>query len=187
MKAELRHTLRTARNSLSRQQQQQAAISLFEQFQLSPFFANERIALYLANDGEIDPNLILNHLLGTGKKAALPYIHNEEMRFTLVDESTEMTTNRFGIAEPVEPKTIETQDLDVVLMPLVGFDESGNRLGMGGGFYDRALAFKKEQTESKPTLIGLAHECQKVEKLEADEWDIPLNGILTDQRYLSFS
>lgn len=71
-------------------------------------------------------------------------------------------------------------------MPIVGFDKTGNRLGMGAGFYDRSLAFTKLSTHG-PKLIGLAHQCQQVERLDADSWDIPIHGILTDEGYLKVS
>ncbi len=71
--------------------------------------------------------------------------------------------------------------LDLVLLPLVGFDEQGGRLGMGGGFYDRSLAYlARRKNGHKPTLIGLAHECQKVDRLALASWDIPLAGTVTD-------
>ena len=67
-------------------------------------------------------------------------------------------------------------------MPLVGFDEEGGRLGMGGGFYDRSFAFTRIRPRLRPTLIGLAHELQKVQKLPVEPWDIPLDAVVTDHR-----
>ena len=73
--------------------------------------------------------------------------------------------------------------LDLVLVPLVGFDPQGNRLGMGGGFYDRTFAYRgRRKHTSRPCLIGLAHECQRVEHLPCAGWDIPLDGVITDCR-----
>ena len=67
-------------------------------------------------------------------------------------------------------------------MPLVAFDKQGNRLGMGGGFYDRTLARLHEQNWQKPQLIGLAHECQKVDALPIESWDVPLKTIITPDK-----
>ena len=92
-----------------------------------------------------------------------------------------MKENRFGIKEPIDGSPSSAQTLDLILIPLVGFDQRGNRLGMGGGFYDRTLAFKLK-TPQRPNLIGLAHECQRVEHLETDPWDIPMTGILTSHK-----
>jgi len=72
----------------------------------------------------------------------------------------------------------------LVLLPLVGFDEQGGRLGMGGGFYDRSLAYRPlRKNWHKPTLLGVAHECQKVDRLALASWDIRLQGVVTDRRW----
>jgi 5-formyltetrahydrofolate cyclo-ligase len=69
------------------------------------------------------------------------------------------------------------------MLPLVGFDASGNRMGMGGGYYDRTFSFKSLKKGLRgPTLIGLAHEIQRVEELPVESWDIPLTAIVTDQK-----
>ncbi len=93
-----------------------------------------------------------------------------------------MWRNRFLIPEPV-PKYAEVSAnrLDLVLMPLVGFDKCGNRLGMGGGFYDRTFACNL----LRPKLVGLAHHLQEVDSLAVDNWDIPLNAVATDRQWLS--
>lgn len=99
-----------------------------------------------------------------------------------------MTVNQYGIKEPClrTNKTILSKQLNLVLLPLVAFDAQGNRMGMGGGYYDRTFAFKNQHQNkigTKPKLLGLAHECQQVEQLPIESWDIPLQGILTDQHY----
>ena len=96
-----------------------------------------------------------------------------------------MHLNRFGIQEPAcSPRHwVRAWQLDLILLPLVAFDESGNRLGMGGGFYDRSLAYRQSRTHSRrPRLIGLAHELQRVEQLATNSWDIPLDMIATEKR-----
>ena len=93
--------------------------------------------------------------------------------------------NRFGIKEPISTDIINADQLDILFMPLVGFDKDKNRIGMGGGFYDRTLAFKKQQKMAKnPKLIGLAFDCQQVEQLEVQEWDVPLDVIITPSQIL---
>jgi 5-formyltetrahydrofolate cyclo-ligase len=95
-----------------------------------------------------------------------------------------MRSNRFGILEPqVHPRHWRrAQDLDLILLPLVAFDLHGHRVGMGGGFYDRSLAFRAHRVHRvKPHLIGLAHELQKVAAVNAQHWDIPLDAIATEQ------
>ena len=95
-----------------------------------------------------------------------------------------MLRNFFGLLEP-EPTApvIAPQDLSCVFMPLVAFDDKGNRLGMGKGYYDRTFAFVNDKSAKGPELIGLAHECQRVENLEAADWDVPLGGIITGQQF----
>jgi len=96
--------------------------------------------------------------------------------------------NRYGIVEPKRTHSpIFANQLNVVLVPLVAFDRSGNRMGMGAGYYDRALSALNHQTSTRPWLIGLAHHFQEVEKLDAQAWDVPLDAIITDQEYIAVS
>ena len=93
-----------------------------------------------------------------------------------------MRANRFGILEPCNAPPVALKELDVVCLPLVGFDRSGGRLGMGGGFYDRT--FTRSRTAAMPKLIGLAHSIQQCEQLPRDPWDIPLAGVLTEREWI---
>jgi len=183
--------MRNTRRSLSQEQQQTAALGLFQQFRHSPLHLSaKRVGLYIANDGEIDPCLLLSDLLGRGRQVALPCLDpctksgKNRIQFALTDKTTRLQPNRFGIDQPADGKLVNILGLDLVLVPLVAFDDSGNRLGMGGGFYDRTFAIKRTQPNLGPKLIGLAHECQRSDKLKAENWDIPLDGILTGQTYL---
>ena len=94
-----------------------------------------------------------------------------------------MTVNQFGIAEPKLDcsKVCPVQSLDIIFTPLVAFDSSGNRLGMGGGFYDRTLAACKARG---PALVGLAHQCQQSDALPHAPWDVPLHAIATPQKWI---
>jgi 5-formyltetrahydrofolate cyclo-ligase len=76
---------------------------------------------------------------------------------------------------------LQPVELDVVLAPLVVFDENRNRIGMGGGFYDRSFAMRKDAAISLPVLIGVAHELQKVEQIIPEDWDVRLDMVVTDQ------
>ncbi|MGY0220041.1 5-formyltetrahydrofolate cyclo-ligase [Endozoicomonadaceae bacterium StTr2] len=184
---ELRQKLRTARRSLTREQQHKAAHNLTRRFCSDPaFMRSNHIGLYLVNDGEINPIEIAKKALACGKKVYLPVLHpfrKGHLLFLPWTPSTPMRRNRFGILEPdlrsVKPRPVWS--LDLVLMPLTGFDKKGNRLGMGGGFYDRTFSFKQQtSSQSTPVLIGLAHECQKVSRLPVSSWDVPTHAIYTD-------
>ena len=142
------------------------------------------IALYWPNDGEIDPRPFLQRARRLAKTCYLPVlhpVHHNRLWFFRFNEKTRLTPNRFGIPEPSvrNHKARPAWALDVILMPLVGFTPAGDRLGMGGGFYDRTLEFTRH-TERRPKLIGLAHECQKVEQMPTAQWDIPMDYIVTD-------
>ncbi len=184
----LRRQLRQARRQLSPIQQRQAAKNLYRQLAQHPLFRRARhVALYLPNDGEIDPRALLLEAQRRGKATYLPVLNawpRTRMAFQRIMPNEHLKLNRFGIAEPAfrpaRQRPIWT--LDLVLMPLVGFDEHGGRLGMGGGFYDRSLAYRSRRKNGhKPTLLGLAHECQKVDRLPLASWDVPLQATVTDQ------
>jgi 5-formyltetrahydrofolate cyclo-ligase len=190
-KPALRRLLRQRRRSLTGSQQKTAATALTLRILNSDWFHHSRhIAFYLANDGEIDPALLLATALEMGKQCYLPRIvdlASPHMVFGHYRRGDRLTKNSFGIAEPLRHKaTLLPQQLDLVLLPLVGFDANGGRLGMGGGFYDRSLAFKLQQPKAKPRLIGLAHELQRVDELENNSWDVPLDGVATDSATYDF-
>ena len=108
------------------------------------------------------------------------------MSFQRVHPHESMTRNRFRIAEPQDlpARQRKVWTLDLILLPLVGFDEQGGRLGMGGGFYDRSLAYlHRRKNWHMPTLLGLAHECQRVDELAMASWDVPLQATVTDKAW----
>jgi 5-formyltetrahydrofolate cyclo-ligase len=187
---QLRTQLRKARRALNPSQQRQAARGLYRQLAQHPLFRRARhIALYLPNDGEIDPRLILRAAQRRGKKTYLPVLSawpRTKMVFQQVRHGEKFRPNRFRIPEPhinaAKQRTIWA--LDLIFLPLVGFDDAGGRLGMGGGFYDRSLAYQaRRKAWQKPVLLGLAHECQKVGRLAQASWDVPLHGTVTDKRW----
>ncbi len=184
-RATLRKQLRAKRNSLSDVEQNLAAVDIANLVASQPFFEQSKnIALYLASDGEIIPEMIADKIWQLGKTCFLPVLDSvdpKKMHFQRYTADTLLSDNRFGIPEPVfNPNdVVPVEQLDLVLMPLTGFDEQGNRLGMGGGFYDRAFSFVK--AGEKPWLIGLAHECQKMPKIPVEGWDVPMLGVVTDR------
>jgi 5-formyltetrahydrofolate cyclo-ligase len=96
-----------------------------------------------------------------------------------------MRRNRFGIPEPARRgrQLCPARTLNLVLLPLVGFDAGCNRIGMGKGYYDRSFAFlRARQHWQRPLLIGLAHECQRIETIAPRPWDVPLDAVVTERR-----
>jgi len=186
----LRRQLRQARRNLSPSAQRQATRDLYRQLAQHPLFRRARsIALYLPNDGEIDPGLLLQEAWRRGKSVYLPQLScwpATHMLFQQIRPGESLRRNRFGIAEPAANRTHQRRywSIDLILLPLVGFDEFGGRLGMGGGFYDRSLAgLMRRKDWRTPVLVGLAHECQKVDRLAVGPMDVPLSACVTDRRW----
>ena len=173
---QLRQDLRLTRKNLSKPQQLAAANSVATNINSIPQFQNANsIGAYIVNDGEIDPAQLITQAWQKNKSIYLPKIKtNNDMIFVRYEQNGQLEKNQYGIPEPSSDDIAE--DLDLILVPLVGFDHCGNRLGMGGGYYDRYLASRQQNTY----LIGLAHQCQQVSQLDVKSWDIPLDLIVTD-------
>ena len=187
---QLRRMLRKARRALTPSEQRQAAHGLYRQLAQHPLFRRAKhISLYLPTDGEIDPRLLLRAAQRRGKATYLPVLSawpRTKMVFQRVKPGETLLPNRFRILEPRvnARRQRKVWALDLVLLPLVGFDDTGGRLGMGGGFYDRSLAYlARRKSWRKPALLGLAHECQKVDRLAQASWDVPLAGTVTDRQW----
>lgn len=184
-KPELRRLLRARRRALSDSLQATAAAAVTMRLMRSAWFTtSKRIAFYLANDGEVDTVLLLEMALARGKHCFLPRIgkgRHPHMQFARYRRGDRLAENRFGIDEPLPGADVTAPTrLDLVLVPLVGFDIQGGRLGMGAGYYDRSFATKLQRPKARPQLIGLAHQCQRVELLPGNDWDVPLDGVVTD-------
>lgn len=184
-KPQLRQHFRQKRKQLNRYQQRVASQSLCKQLLHHRVFHKSRhIALYLPNDGEIDPTPIIEQSKNTNKIFYLPVIlRSKQLVFAPYRSSdTPMKKNRFGILEPSKTQGLKQgNQLDLVLMPLVAFDKNGGRLGMGGGFYDRTFAFKQRQKSRPPKLVGVAHHIQEATALTVEHWDIHTDFIVTDK------
>jgi 5-formyltetrahydrofolate cyclo-ligase len=189
----LRRKLRAQRQALTASEQGCAAHALAAHLAATRLFrVSRRVALYLPNDGEIDPQPVMERLWRNHKTCYLPILsrlRHDRLWFAPFTPDTPLACNRFGIPEPRVPARTwrRAQDLDLILMPLVAFDTSGNRLGMGGGFYDKSLAFLRQRSGwRKPHIVGLAHDFQRVDRLETFAWDVPLQGVATDRAVYAF-
>lgn len=218
---QIRSSIRTKRKSLSVIEQKRLSSELLQQLTARPdVLAANNIALYLANDGELDPMLFIQWCWQHNKNVYLPVLHpfsSGHLLFLHYQPSSIMQTNKYGILEPkLDVRLIKSiNDIDIIFTPLVAFDKTGNRLGMGGGFYDRTLStwFKhyclennklksKESAESKdkkanekankkpllkPYPIGLAHDIQLIDEVPSQLWDIPLPEIVTPSMQYEFT
>jgi 5-formyltetrahydrofolate cyclo-ligase len=198
----LRQQLRGARRALSSPQQHSAAHRLAHQLSRLPELSKWRhVALYWPADGEIDPSIFARLLQRRGVKLYLPSVFSSKkdcrLRFLaaptqafrhlhrrqLRQQCWPAKRNRYGLREPISRHPIRPEKLDALLIPIVGFDASGQRLGMGGGFYDRLLA-RLGTSLRRPRLIGLAHQSQGLPALPTEQWDEPVDMVVTDAGHL---
>lgn len=182
-KKQLRQYYRQRRRAISPEEQRKNARELAANFsQHFLFTQNNFFACYSAFDGELCLSPLLELIWKAGKQCYLPRIKSDNtMQFVLYQSDERLIKNQWGILESQTNHTIDAKVLDVVLMPLVAFDQSGSRLGMGAGYYDAAFSFRKEKHATAPLLVGVAHSSQECEKLPADSWDIPLDFIATEK------
>ncbi|PVY76509.1 5-formyltetrahydrofolate cyclo-ligase [Tamilnaduibacter salinus] len=184
----LRRKLRLRRRALSGRQQREAARRLAHQLtRLASQSRFRHVGIYLPNDGEIDLRPFVSEARRRGIHVYLPVLHpilGNLLWFFRYEPDTRLIPNHLGIPEPrrAENQRRPAWALDAVFMPLVGFDHRGERLGMGGGFYDRTFGFKKVEPNRPPVLIGVAHDCQEMDTLPTQPWDVPLNRIVTPTR-----
>jgi 5-formyltetrahydrofolate cyclo-ligase len=177
-KARLRRDLRRRRQNLSPREQRAAAQALPRIIGDLPNWPGaRRIALYLAADGEIDTAPLEQLARKQGKQVFLPVIRDDDsLGFARWNAHDPLPINRYNIPEPAAGAArCRVSDLDIIFLPVVGWDQLGGRLGMGGGFYDKTLA-----GITGPLLVGLAHANQRVDELPRDDWDIALDYIATD-------
>ena len=183
----LRQRIRQQRRSLSRAEADLYAEQLAQRTARHALvLQSQRIAAYLAADGEIDPVPLMQSLWEMGKTIYLPVLvpfSNWKLWFAEFNPTDRLAFNRFGIPEPVQRRLIKPCALDLVLTPLVAFDDNGHRIGMGGGYYDRSFAFLRRRRHwRKPRLLGLAYELQKQVAIKPNDWDIPLDAVATEAK-----
>ena len=190
---ELRQRLRALRRALSPAERRQAALTVASRLEDWPVWIDAiRVAGYWACDGELDPAPLLRRAWAVGRSVYLPVLDGEcSLRFASYLPGVPLRRNRFNIPEPETPPAewLEPSRLDVVLTPLVAFDPTGTRLGMGGGFYDRTFAFLDDPDcrGRRPVLLGLGYEFQRVAALVRQAWDVPLDAAVTEAALSVFS
>lgn len=184
---QIRTLIRGRRQAISSDQQILYSDELVERAKQLPELSRaKKIALYLATDGELDAQPMIEWCWQQGIDTYLPVIHpfsKGQLLFLHYAPTTPLVHNQYKILEPRLDKQMicPVADLDIIFTPLVAFDEQGQRLGMGGGYYDRTLA-PWESKSSGPIAIGLAHDCQQVSALPTESWDIPLSTIMTPSK-----
>ncbi|WP_054177481.1 5-formyltetrahydrofolate cyclo-ligase [Trabulsiella odontotermitis] len=182
---DIRQHIRQRRRALtSHQQQHFAQQAAARMMAYSPVVMAHTVALFLSFDGELDTQPLIEQLWRAGKRVYLPVLHPfspGNLLFLHYHPHSELVVNRLKIQEP----KLDVRDvlplnrLDVLITPLVAFDAEGQRLGMGGGFYDRTLQ-RWQQHGLHP--VGYAHDCQQVDALPTAQWDIPLPAVVTPSK-----
>jgi 5-formyltetrahydrofolate cyclo-ligase len=152
--------------------------------QLADYLVDSRIAGYWAIDGELPLHIVVANLGRRGQHYCLPRITGaRQLSFVEWRSGADLEANRYGIPEPVctESDLIAPADIDIVLLPLLGFDRHGSRIGYGGGYYDASFAFLRDRDEAtSPLLVGIGYAAQEVDAIEVAEWDVRLDYVATE-------
>lgn len=171
---------------MSRASREHASLTISNHLLTSPeYHTAQIIGTYLAFADEVDLAHFIERAHRDQKTIYVPRIAADapQMQFARLNQDTKLKRNRFGINEPVshESEYVDPRALQMVLTPLVAFDDAGNRLGMGAGYYDRSFGFRRESPSTRhPRLIGVAFSCQQVTAIERECWDVPLDCIATE-------
>jgi len=179
----LRIDARKARRSLTARERAQASRQIADRFLNSRYFmGSDTIGCYVSTWDEVDTSAVIERAWRAKKRIFLPVTGTQRhLQFRETMPETELAMNNFGLWEPVSGQCIDVSELDVVVTPLVAFDSQRNRIGMGGGYFDRTFAFlRNRQYWLRPRLIGVAFECQRVREIAPNPWDIPVFRIYTE-------
>ena len=185
----LRKEISLKRKSLSKKERLDSEKSLVQLWEsVGGSYNTNKVALYWPINGEVATNALISYFFSNGSKCFLPVISNNEgnklIDFALFEEQSRLVKNRFGIPEPNKSKIIDLNQLDIIFLPCVCFDSRGNRIGMGGGFYDKTLSYLSKNEKTK--LIILAYDFQEVESCLPESHDIKADACLTPNQYLNF-
>lgn len=150
------------------------------------FKESKNIMIYLSFNNEVDTYKLMKYCLNSGKRVIVPYCIKEERKIIpseVKNPDTELKLNSIGYKEPdIESlREVKVEDIDLVIVPGVVFDESGNRIGFGGGYYDRFL----KRLKSTTMTIAICYDYQIIDRVPVDEFDIPVKSIITNKRVIN--
>lgn len=182
---QIRQHIRLRRRALTPEQQTQFALLAADRMMAyPPVLLAHTVAVFLSFDGELDTRPLIDQLWRAGKRVYLPVLHPfspGNLLFLHYHPNSDLVVNRLKIREPKLDvrDVLPLSQLDVLVTPLVAFDAAGQRLGMGGGFYDRTL---QNWRQHRLQPVGYAHDCQQVDALPTEQWDIPLPAVITPSK-----
>ncbi len=187
----LRQVIRTRRGRLTGTERSTYSVQITTHLQHSELLKTaNRIGSFLTFDGEVDTQAIHHHIWTQGKQLYLPCLHAAPealLSFKTYTQETALYPNRYHILEPNDDaQSVPADELDIVLVPLVAFDDHGHRIGMGKGYYDRTFAFLLENTAHHVKLVGLAYQLQRTTEIIPENWDVPLHAVVTEQGVMQF-
>lgn len=173
-KKELRKQIRAQKRAMTPEKIEAASDNLAQQFYATAYYQNAAVIYgYLPYNQEVRTVPILEQALRDGKKVAVPKVYGDTMRFIYLDDLTRVAPSEMGIPEPVADAPVACDERALVLMPGLAFDKKGNRMGYGGGYYDKFLA----EEPNHPT-VALCYGFQMVEHIPTEDYDIPVDLVL---------
>jgi 5-formyltetrahydrofolate cyclo-ligase len=172
-----------ARRAMTADERGAASTKICERIVRSHEFRScKLLGAYLPMRDEVDTTVIIERAWRAQKRVFVPVTDTHgTMNFCEISPDTVVTRNRYGLWEPVSGVIIASRDLDIVVTPVVAFDNSRRRIGMGGGYYDRCFHFLINRRKwLRPKLIGVAFACQETTTIDHDSWDVPLYSVVTE-------
>lgn len=184
----LRKEILARRSALSVQERQEKSAKIVALVvEMKEFQESDTVLLYAPIRGEVETEEIYQTARRLSKNTYYPRVQGEKMEFYLVDEKTEFETSSYGIKEPKPESTIayapKAQDKVLVVIPGAAFDREGNRIGYGGGYYDKYLHWLKGRLPSESICkVAVAYECQMVEagSIEKELYDVQMDYVMTE-------
>lgn len=184
----LRRRIREKRRNLPEQDRQLAEWEIAKRLgKLGAVLRARRMAVYLSVDGELELETAMSAAKARKTLIYAPVLDRDNLRFAPLRDDTDLRENRLGVTEPMDDTYLDPRRLDIILTPLVAFDDRGTRVGMGGGHYDRCFSFLASRSSwFRPKLIGVGYEFQRLPNLERRAWDIPLWAAVTERDIYRF-
>ena len=185
----IRKKIQAQRAALDKHQQRIFSLEICHSLLQSQCLSKDsHIAIYLPVRGEADPGFLVKSADLSSATFYLPVLSatkKNHLEFALYNKDTPMKLNRFNIPEPDASKAHlieDVRELDTVIMPMVAIDRMGNRIGMGGGFYDRTFEYRKSEKRS-PKLVAFAYDFQLINIQQPQDWDVPADYVALQQNF----
>jgi 5-formyltetrahydrofolate cyclo-ligase len=178
VKKDIRKKVLATRDAMSRGKRTAKSREIEERLFLLPEFKSARTVLFFASfRSEVDTGPMIRRALAFGKRVALPKVEGTELvLYEISDLDKDVSPGRWGIPEPHEPRSVTLEEIDLIIVPGAAYDEHGNRVGYGAGFYDKLLTAFKKMT------VALAFEAQIVPNVPTEMHDVPIKKIVTERR-----